>query len=322
MKAILFPAPRQVSLIDDAPIPTLDDGQVLVQCTHLGICGSNRGPYLGEGRWAAGPWPRPAGWLGHENVGLVIESRHSEWPIGRRVLGQSRDYNGFVEFMACRPEVLTSLPEGVDDAGRFVLAQPLATVLHAMDRIGSVIGQRCAVVGQGPIGLMFTYLLRRLGARQVIAIDRVPWRLEWARRLGATDTIDASRDEIIEAVRALTSGAMLDVCVEAVGAAETYHTAAYLPRRRGRLCLFGVPDYDAMPFPWFDTTNNETEIVLARGSGWMALAQTAMDMVASDGSVLADIVTPHMPWAEAASAFEIYAFPEEHKDTLKIVLEM
>ena len=65
MKAILFNAPRQVSLIDDAPMPSLDDGEVLVQCTHLGICGSNRGPYLGEGRWAPGPWPRPPGWMGH-----------------------------------------------------------------------------------------------------------------------------------------------------------------------------------------------------------------------------------------------------------------
>jgi L-iditol 2-dehydrogenase len=261
--------------------------------------------------------------MGHENVGVVVESRNAAWPVGTPVLGQSRDYNGFVEFMVSRPETLTRLPDDDDgDMGRFVLAQPLATVLRAVDRIGSVVGQRCAVVGQGPIGLMFTYLLKRLGAKQVIGIDLVPWRLDWARRLGATDVINASQEQTIEAVRDLTGGAMLDVSVEAVGEAETYNTAAYLLRRQGRLCLFGVPDHDELPFPWYDVTNNETEIVLARGNHWVELAPTAVDLVAGDGAALADIVTPRLPWAEAAKAFEMYAHPAEHKDSLKIVLEL
>ena len=47
-----------------------------------------------------------------------------------------------------------------------------------------------------------------------------------------------------------------------------------------------------------------------------------MDIIAGDGAALADIVTPRLPWAEAAKAFEMYTYPAEHKDALKIVLEM
>ncbi len=114
-----------------------------------------------------------------------------------------------------------------------VVAQPLATVLRAMVRTGPVINQRCAVVGQGPMGLIFTHLLGRMGARQVIGIDRVPWRLDWSKRFGATDVVDSSRENVVEAVRELTDGAMVDFCVEAVGKPDALTTAAHLPRRRG-----------------------------------------------------------------------------------------
>jgi threonine dehydrogenase-like Zn-dependent dehydrogenase len=202
-----------------------------------------------------------------------------------------------------------------------VLAQPLATVLRALSRTRPVIGERCAVVGQGPIGLMFTYLLQRMGASQIIAIDVVPWRLDWAKRLGATHTVQASGSEAIVAVRELTAGALVDLCVEAAGATESILTAAYMPRWQGRLCLFGVPDHDLEPFPWFDVTNNETDIFLSRGPHWVAHAQTAVDMVAGDAA-LRDLVTPRLPWDDAPRAFEMYAHPADHPGTLKVVLEL
>lgn len=323
MRSILFEGPRTIRLLDEEPIPEPDDGEVLVRCTHIGLCGSNRGPYLGIGRWADGPWPQPAGWMGHENVGVIVKSRNAAWSEGTPVLVQSKNYNGFAEYLICDLRTLTRLPDGVDgDLAKYVIAQPLATVMRAMDRIGSVIGERCAVVGQGPIGLMFTYLLHRLGARQVIAVDSVPWRLEWSKRLGATDVVDATREDTIASVKALTGGALADVVVEAVGDEETYITSTYLTHLQGRLCLFGVPDHNLHAFPWFDVTNNETEIILSRGPDWVLFAPTAIAMVAEEGSPLADLVTPRMPWAQAAEAFEMYAFPAEHRDSLKLVLDL
>ncbi|TFG71741.1 MAG: alcohol dehydrogenase, partial [Anaerolineales bacterium] len=71
MRALSFTGFEEISLIDDAPEPVIEDGEVLVRCTHIGLCGSNRGPFIAEGVWAEGAWPRKLGWTGHENVGII-----------------------------------------------------------------------------------------------------------------------------------------------------------------------------------------------------------------------------------------------------------
>ena len=73
MRAIDFVGPGEVVLVDDAPQPEPADGEVLVKCSHVALCGTNMGPYLFDGRWGA-EMPRTPGWLGHENVGTVALS--------------------------------------------------------------------------------------------------------------------------------------------------------------------------------------------------------------------------------------------------------
>lgn len=320
MKAVLFEAPRKIRLMDDAPAPQPKEGEVLVRCSHVALCGTNMGPYLADGRWAHVPWPPPPGWLGHENIGTIVESRAAGWPVGTRVLAHPDDYNGFAEFIVSKPQGLARLPSDVPDVGALVVAQPLATVLRALVRTGPVIRQRCAVVGQGPMGLIFTHLLGRMGAAQVIGIDRIAWRLEWSRRFGATDVIDASREDVVERVKELTGGQKVDFCVEAVGKPDALSTAALLPRRQGRLFVFGVPHHDRQEFPWYHTVVNETEITTSMGPECMEYFQNAVDMIVQGRTDLTAMVTPRMPWDRAAEAFEMYAYPEKAKDSLKLTL--
>jgi threonine dehydrogenase-like Zn-dependent dehydrogenase len=320
MRAIEFIGPRKIRLRDDAATPEPQPGEVLVQCRYVALCGTNMGPYLYDGRWAKESIPRPPGWLGHENVGIVVRSRAADWPEGTLVLAHPEDYNGFAEYIRSKAAGLARLPENLPDPAVMVVAQPLSTVLRGMARTGPVINQRCAVVGQGPMGLIFTHLLRRMGARQVIAIDRVAWRLRWATRLGATAVIDASREDVLEAVRAQTDGKLADFCVEAVGQAETVDLAARLPRRQGRLFLFGVPHHDSLPFPWYHSVANETEIFTSMGPECMDYFQTAVAMLVEGHLDLAPIVTPRLPWERAAEAFEMYANPERAEDSLKLTL--
>lgn len=322
MRGILFRGPRQIELLDDLPTPEPGPGQVVVHNTHLGLCGSNTGPYTGEGRWGRTAWPAPVGWMGHENVGFVSASRDPRWPEGTPVLAQAANYNGYVEAMIAHPDSLARLPEATRDLGPFVVAQPLATVLRAFSKTESVINLRCGVVGQGPIGLLFTYLLRRFGARQIIAIDRIPWRLDWSRRMGATDVIDASSRDVPAAVRELTDGAMLGFCAEAATTPEALATAASLLAPEGRLCPFGVPRHDDQAFPWVLALNNELRIVLSHGSGCMQFFQQAVDRVAGDDALLTGLVTPRLPFARAAQAFEMYADPLAHPGSLKLILEL
>jgi L-iditol 2-dehydrogenase len=278
------------------------------------------GPYTGDGRWAKGPWPPPLGWLGHENVGTVVESRAPGWEPGMWVLAHPEDYNGFVELTVSKPAGLARLPQNPPDPAALIVAQPLATVLRCLARTGNVIRQRCVVVGQGPMGLIFTHLLGRMGASQVIAIDKVAWRLEWSKRFGATHVIDASRQNVVEAVKELTGGNMADFCVEAVGKPDALATAAHLPRRQGRLLVFGVPHHDAQEFPWYRTVANETEILTSMGPECMEYFQNAVDMIVQNRVDLAAMVTPRMPWEQAAEAFEMYANPEKAVGSLKLTL--
>ena len=72
------------------------------------------GPYLFDGRWNA-EMPRPAGWLGHENVGTIIESRAPGWDVGTSVLAHPEDYNGFAELITSMgPECMEYSQTAVD----------------------------------------------------------------------------------------------------------------------------------------------------------------------------------------------------------------
>ena len=319
MRAIDFVGPGQVVLVDDAPRPEPADGEILVQCSHVALCGSNVGPYLFDGRWNA-ETPRPPGWLGHENMGTIIESRAPGWEAGTLVLAHPEDYNGFAELIVSKPDGLARLPSDLADPGAMIAAQPLSTVLHALSRTGPVINQRCAVVGQGPIGLIFSHLLRRMGAAQVIGIDKVAWRLNWAKRFGATHVIDAQSEDLTEAVREMTGGEMVDLCVEAVGHPEALSASAFLPRRQGRLFPFGIPHYDNQEFPWFHTVSNGIEIVTSSGPDCKKFFQTAVQMIVDGHVDLAEMVTPRMPWAEAPRAFQMYADPASAEGSLKLTL--
>lgn len=320
MRAIQFVGPSKIELLDDAPRPQPGEGEVLVRCSHVALCGTNMGPYLADGRWGEVERPSPPGWLGHENVGTIVESRCPGWEPGTPVLAHPEDYNGFAEYLVSRPAGLARLPNDLDDPGAMVVAQPLATVLRALERIDTVINRRCAIVGQGPMGLIFTHLLGRMGARQVIAIDPVAWRLDWSQRFGATDVVDAARQDVVEAVTELTGGELVDLCVEAVGHPDALSTAAYLPKRFGTLYVFGVPHHDAQLFPWWHTVCNETKILTRMGPECMEFFQTAVDMIVQGRTDLVDMVTPRMPWEQAAKAFEMYAHPAEHEGSLKLTL--
>jgi threonine 3-dehydrogenase len=320
MRALDFVGPGEVVVIDNASKPEVKDGEVLVQCKYIALCGTNMGPYLGDGRWADLVAPSPPGWLGHENIGVIVESKAEGWDVGDWVLAHPEEYNGFAEFIIAIPAGLARLPNDAPDHAALVVAQPLATVLRALVRTGPVINQRVAVVGQGPMGLIFTHLMGRMGARQIIGIDKVGWRLPWAERFGATDLIDSSKEDAVERVKELTDGEMVDLSIEAVGHPDALALSAHLPRRQGRLYVFGVPHAESQEFPWFHTVCNETEIITSMGPECKEYFQNAVDMITSGDVDLAAMVQPRMAWEEAPKAFQMYANPAEAEGSLKLTL--
>ncbi|WP_445515205.1 S-(hydroxymethyl)mycothiol dehydrogenase [Streptomyces sp. NEAU-174] len=102
-------------------------------------------------------------------------------------------------------------------------------------------GDSVAVIGCGGVGAASVAGARLAGAAKIIAVDLDQRKLEWARSLGATHTIDAKSSDVVEAVRELTDGNGADVVIEAVGRPETYQQAFYARDLAGTVVLVGVP---------------------------------------------------------------------------------
>jgi S-(hydroxymethyl)mycothiol dehydrogenase len=105
-------------------------------------------------------------------------------------------------------------------------------------------GDSVAVIGCGGVGDAAIVGARLAGAGTIIAIDRDPRKLQWARELGATHTVDASAVDIVAAVQDLTGGFGADVVIDAVGRPETWRQAFYARDLAGTVVLVGVPTPD------------------------------------------------------------------------------
>ena len=105
-------------------------------------------------------------------------------------------------------------------------------------------GDSVAVIGCGGVGDAAIMGARLAGAGTIIAIDRDPRKLEWARELGATHTVNAAEADAVEAVQELTGGFGADVVIDAVGRPETWRQAFYARDLAGTVVLVGVPTPD------------------------------------------------------------------------------
>ncbi len=105
-------------------------------------------------------------------------------------------------------------------------------------------GDSVAVIGCGGVGDAAILGSRLAGAGKIIAVDRDPRKLEWAKELGATHTVNAAETDTVEAVQELTGGFGADVVIDAVGRPETWKQAFYARDLAGTVVLVGVPTPD------------------------------------------------------------------------------
>jgi L-iditol 2-dehydrogenase len=119
------------------------------------------------------------------------------------------------------------------------LIEPLACVMRGLEETHVRPGDNVAVIGLGPIGLMFVRLAKVYGAR-VIALGRRQGQLDRAACMGAEELINTSTDEnVVGAVKDLTKGRGVDIAIEAVGKPSTWQLAVALLRRGGTVNFFG-----------------------------------------------------------------------------------
>lgn len=279
MQACLKTSVGKVEIVDIA-IPDPGPEEIVIKTSMATICGSDM-HFLDEvpNEALAPVFPGvvlPEGMLmGHEGVGTVHsvgervtrfkpgqrvmsacitscgkckECMHGDYgvctadgPYGRPLFGCQAEY-----YRVPHAEMTTvEVPGDISDEAALLASDLLTTSLGAIERADASYGDSVAIFAQGPVGLCATIGAHLRGCGMIIAVDTIPERLEWAKKLGANVVINAKEEDPVSRIMALTNGEGVDVSVEALGSQPTFEAASRVVRRGGTLSSLGI--YTMMP---------------------------------------------------------------------------
>lgn len=319
MKSAHFVAPRKIEIID-IPEPDFSHAppeSVLVQVERTGICGSDMPPF-----YQVRPpeeYPFGQGLSLHECVGTIVASTCPRFREGDRVLSFPQGIGGLVERFLSSSAATVPLPP-FQPLEHLLMAQPLGTVLWATRKLPPLMEKDAAILGQGPMGLLLTHVLSNLGARTVIALDKLDYRLEVAQQMRATHTINVDQEDPVEAIREITAGRMADVVVEAVGQqTETLNRCLDLVKDQGTLLGFGLPVSDIYPFRYREFFRRNLTLIGSVGPEVQHDYPLAVDWILQGRIRIAPLITHILPFTEVQQGFEL---AWEKKDrAIKVILD-
>ncbi|MEN2739555.1 zinc-binding dehydrogenase [Microbacterium sp. X-17] len=248
MWALRLTGPSQLAM-DEAPAPTaaeLRPGEVMIRSLAGGVCGSDL-PFF-QGRPFGAPLPggpHAPGFSLHEVAGEVLASADDSIEVGEHVVGWATANDGLAEFVVSRGSSLHSYSKQLK-ASTAIMIQPLACVIHAVNQIGDVAGRSSAVLGLGPIGVLFAHVLKSRGAASVVGVDRVN-RSDVGPSFGIDEVVHAHTANWALELRA---NEQADIVVEAIGhQVETMTSAMQAVAEEGRVFYFGIPNDEVYPLP-------------------------------------------------------------------------
>jgi threonine dehydrogenase-like Zn-dependent dehydrogenase len=319
MKAAQLVAPRRFRFID-IPVPDLSDAppeSVLVKVERAAICGSDTPSFAYD--HPASSYPMPPGVSIHECVGVVAASSSPRFREGDPVLALPNRSDGLSEYFmaaASRTIHLTPFPH----KEQILMLQPLGTVVWACRKLPNLLLKDAVVVGQGPMGLLMAHTLSNLGAKTVIAMDRLDYRLEVARKMRATHAVNVDREDPVEAVRRITDGRMADLVVEIVGhQQETLNTCLELVKRGGTVLAFGVPDDQIYGVDFSRIIRQNITLMGTIGPDVQNDFPMAMDMIVQGRVNVAPMITHILPFEAVQRGFEM--FVNRTDGAIKVVLD-
>lgn len=330
--------------VEEVPVPELaEPDYCLVKIGACGICGSDV-HFFRHGRIGEFVVESPMS-LGHESAGTIVEvgAEVKGLEVGDRVAVEpgrtcrkcefcktgrynlckdviflaAPPYDGaFAEYVAWPADFLFKLPDNVSlEEGAMI--EPFSVGLHAARRAGIRGGDWVLVTGSGPIGLCALQAARANGATQVIVADMVESRLEFARKFGATDTVNLKSADIREAVAEITSGRGVDVVLECSGAVPAVLDAVECVKQGGTVQLVGnfMEELPRIPIQRMV----ERELTVSGLFRYVNCYPPSIDMISTGAIDLKSLITHRFPLAEAPEAI---AWVDENKDkVIKAVVE-
>ena len=259
MKAIQITGERQMQVVD-VPEQEMKAGDVMLRLQYVGFCGSDLSTYLGKN-----PMVRMPVIPGHE-VGAVIEAVGSEVPEGLKpgMVVTVNPYTNCGKCASCRngrPNACQHnetlgvqrngsmrerlvlpwekvIPAGLLTPRECALVEPMSVGFHAVDRAQVTDSDVVLVIGCGMVG-MGAVVRSALRGATVIAADIDDEKLQLAREMGASYTLNTKTDDVNARLLEMTSGFGPDVVIEAVGSTPTYQMAVDVVAFTGRVVCIG-----------------------------------------------------------------------------------
>ena len=321
MKAARLTSPKHFEFVE-AETPTAGEGQCLIKIERVSICGSDirssYTPVLPEDRYPMGVG-RPC----HEVAGVIVESRTDMFHEGQRAIvipaGQA---GGLAEYIVSDPGRIAALPDD-GPLDEWVMCQPSGTVLFSCQQMPNLLGKTVLVLGQGSIGLSFTMITSRMGARTVIGTDLLDYRLAKSKEFGATHTINPSNVEIREAVLEITGGVGPDVVVEAAGYPDTFNMTFRLVRQFGTIIVFGIPTDQWVPVEYHVLMDKQARLIPTNGARSGDPIGHIREIVGLRDRGWCDpgkLVTHRMPFSNVQAAYDMYEQRED--EVIKVVMDI
>ncbi len=328
MRAIVCHGPGDYRL-EEAPVPALGPGEVLLRVLRVGICASDAKCFAGAplfwGDATREAYCQPPVIPGHEFVGEVVALGPGvhELALGDRVVSEqivpcwdcrycrrgqywmcrANDVYGFRRRAPGAMAEYVRLPKGAlnhrlpadmePEAGAFV--EPLGCSLHAVERADIHLGDTVVVAGCGPLGLGMVAAARLRGPGLLVAVDTRPARLDVARACGADLTLNAAQTDAVAEVLGLTEGYGCDVYIEASGAPAAVEQGLRMVRKLGTFVEFSVMR-EPCTVDW--TIIGDTKELDVRGSHLSPYCYPrAIDLLRRGALPLDRIVTHRLPLA-------------------------
>lgn len=343
MKAAILHAVRDMR-IEERPEPTPAGTQVVVRVRCIGVCGSDVHYYatmrIGD-QIVEKPQP-----VGHEFAGEVtaVGDAVTEVEVGQRVAiepgrpchkcrqchegrpnccpnvifyGTPPVEGAMQEYVLADQEQCIPIPDsmGFDEAA---MLEPLQVGVHAYNLVPAKPGEWVAISGSGSIGLACLAMARAAGATRIVMTDKLDYRLDLARKLGATHTVNVTRDDPEAAVKAATDGMGADVVYEATNSVDGLAQAVRLAAIAGRVAAIGIPPEDEIPLPTHFPRRKQLTIQYVRRAAHTI--RQALELVSSGRIDVKPWVTHRFSLDQASEAYEVV---DGYSDgILKAVIEM
>ncbi len=251
--------------LEDIPQPEYGSNDVLIKVSKTAICGTDIHIYNWD-QWAQDTIPVPM-CVGHEFVGTVaaIGSEVKGLQVGDRVSGEGhitcghcrncraglrhlcRNTEGvgvnragaFAEYLVIPAVNAFPIPDNVSDDLASIL-DPFGNAAHTALSFNTV-GEDVLITGAGPIGIMAVAICKHIGARHVVISDINDYRLDLAKKLGATRTVNVSKESIKDCMGELGMTEGFDIGLEMSGNAQAFRDMVDTMNHGGKIAMLGIP---------------------------------------------------------------------------------